>query len=173
MAAQWRDQRAFADLVDLLKDRQIKRLCRLGLQEADADEVVFDAFRISWRQMTRLRDPNSYEGWVSVMARRLGVRALAANRRRIGTDADLDGTAIDEAPDRSVLERDELDGLFEGLQKKERALLEDKYLQRLTVEEIARVAGLKGYQIAHQLGKARDKFRRLRGSDHADNGQNE
>ena len=174
VAAQWRDQDAFADLVELLKDRQIKRLRRLGLQEADADEVAFEAFRICWRKMTRLKDPSSFEGWVSVMARRLGMKKLAAIRRRDGIHEEFEvDLAVRESPDQRSMNGESVDGLLRGLSLAERELLEAKYLRRLTIKEIARLSGLKGHQIAHRLDKAKDRVRRLRGGDPEDDGRNE
>ncbi len=83
--AQHGNQEAFAELVRLVLPR-VQPVARLILRDhALAEEAVQDAIILAWKELPRLRQPESFEAWV----RRLTVTAsyaLIRSRRRASVE---------------------------------------------------------------------------------------
>ncbi|MFG0316613.1 MAG: RNA polymerase sigma factor [Planctomycetota bacterium JB042] len=168
--AKERDEAAFAELVEATQVRLISRIARTGLQRADAEAVAFTVYREAWQWMTRLRDPSRFEAWIGVIGRRKASderrrERLRRRREEELVDHHLESLEGEPGEERRVRRQEELEQLFAGLDATDRRLLEAKYLDRVTIHEIARVTGFKIHQIKHRLKKAKERLRRLRSGE--------
>ena len=110
---------------------------------ADAQDAAQDAFVAAWRQLPRLRDPDTFDAWlqrIAINAARMVHRARRRrNVREIAADsADLERTEVAVAdPDAEMLDR-----ALAGLDIDQRSILVLHHLERRSVAEIAAVLGI-------------------------------
>lgn len=173
MRAMERDEAAFGDLIELTRDRLIRRVRRRGLQYADAEAVAFTVYREVWQTMTRLRDPSRFEAWIGVIGRRKASDEARRDRIRNEFEEEVDDErlaklAVESDAEAATQRRDGLERIFAGLNEADRELLTAKYLHRVTIHEIARLSGVKIHQIKHRLKKAKQRLRRLRSGEIGD-----
>ena len=152
--AQAGDAAAFAELVDTRIDRCHRIAWSILLNEADAADATQDALVAAWRQLPRLRDPGSFDGWVNrivansaLMARRHRVRLREVSVR--GPDPDDVSGSPEPAHDpqgRSamddVVDNDAIARAFDRLRPKDRMILVLHHVEERPVAEIARSLGI-------------------------------
>jgi RNA polymerase sigma-70 factor (ECF subfamily) len=153
--AQGGDAAAF----DVLVASRLDRCCRLAssilLNDADAADAVQDAFVAAWRELRRLRDVRTFDGWLN---RIVANAALMARRHRLRLrevnivsrwSADDGFGQID--PPWDPCARTDLDGLHDGdqighalrrLRPQDRAILVFHHVEERPVAEIARGLGI-------------------------------
>jgi RNA polymerase sigma-70 factor (ECF subfamily) len=148
------DSAAFAVLVDTRIDRCYRLAWSILSNDADAADATQDALVSAWRQLPRLRDPATFDGWLNrivantaLMARRHRVRLREVSV--ISTDPG-DGapepeprqdprarTAVDEFVDSDAIAR-----AFDRLRPKDRMILVLHHVEERPVAEIARSLGI-------------------------------
>ena len=74
------DAAAFAVLVDTRIDRCYRLAWSILSNDADAADATQDALVAAWRQLPRLRDPATFDGWLN---RIVANAALMARRHRV------------------------------------------------------------------------------------------
>jgi RNA polymerase sigma-70 factor (ECF subfamily) len=148
------DAEAFAVLVDTRIDRCYRLAFSILSNDADAADATQDALVSAWRQLPRLRDPASFDGWLNrivanaaLMARRHRVR-LREVSVRTGQPGDETPppeprqdprarTAVDEFVDNDAIAR-----AFDRLRPKDRLILVLHHVEERPVAEIARSLGI-------------------------------
>jgi RNA polymerase sigma-70 factor (ECF subfamily) len=148
------DAAAFEVLVDSRIDRCYRLAWSILSSEADAADATQDALVSAWRQLPRLRDPASFDGWLN---RIVANAALKARRHRVrlrevsvrpaypGDETpqseprrDLHArTAMDEFVDNDAIGR-----AFDRLRPKDRVILVLHHIEERPVAEIARSLGI-------------------------------
>ena len=148
------DAAAFAVLVDTRIDRCYRLAWSILSNDADAADATQDALVSAWRQLPRLRDPATFDGWLN---RIVANAALMSRRRRVrlrevavrptspgdplsGAEPQVDPrarTAMDEFVDNDAIVR-----AFDRLRPKDRMILVLHHVEERSVAEIARTLGI-------------------------------
>jgi RNA polymerase sigma-70 factor (ECF subfamily) len=148
------DAAAFAALVDTRIDRCYRLAWSILSNDADAADATQDALVAAWRQLPRLRDPASFDGWLNrivantaLMARRHRVRRREVSvppsrHREEARDPEpwqdpQARTAMDEFVDSDAIMR-----AFDRLRPKDRMILVLHHVEERPVAEIARSLGI-------------------------------
>ena len=148
------DAMAFEVLVDTRIDRCYRIACSILSNEADAADATQDALVSAWRQLPRLRDPGSFDGWLNrivanaaLMARRHRVR-----RREVSVTPAFPGDATPppEPPEYlrartgqdQFVDNDAIGRAFDRLRPQDRVILVLHHVEERPVAEIARSLGI-------------------------------
>jgi RNA polymerase sigma-70 factor, ECF subfamily len=148
------DAAAFAMLVDTRIDRCYRLAWSILSNDADAADATQDALVSAWRQLPRLRDPATFDGWLNrivanaaLMARRHRVRLREVSVRTAHPGEEMPQTeppqdprartAMDEFVDNDAIAR-----AFDRLRPKERTILVLHHVEERPVAEIARSLGI-------------------------------
>jgi RNA polymerase sigma-70 factor, ECF subfamily len=148
------DAAAFAVLVDTRIDRCYRLAWSILSNDADAADATQDALVSAWRQLPRLRDPATFDGWLNrivanaaLMARRHRVRLREVSPRSAHPGDEMPQpepprdprarTAMDEFVDNDAIAR-----AFDRLRPKERTILVLHHVEERPVAEIARSLGI-------------------------------
>ena len=147
------DAAAFAVLVDTRIDRCYRLAWSILSNDADAADATQDALVAAWRQLPRLRDPATFDGWLNrivanaaLMARRHRVRL-----REVSVSAAPSGESIDPGPRRDprartamdeYVDNDAIARAFDRLRPKDRMILVLHHVEERPVAEIARSLGI-------------------------------
>jgi RNA polymerase sigma-70 factor (ECF subfamily) len=148
------DAAAFAMLVDTRIDRCYRIAWSILSNEADAADATQDALVAAWRQLPRLRDPATFDGWLNrivansaLMARRhrVRLREVSVPPTHPGDGAPHPEpwqdprarTAMDEFVDNDAIAR-----AFDRLRPKDRMILVLHHVEERPVAEIARSLGI-------------------------------
>jgi len=169
--AQAGDTAAFEMLVDARIDRCYRLAWSILSDQADAADATQDALVAAWRQLPRLREPASFDGWLN---RIVANAALTVRRRRarirevsVRTYADDEAplpelphdpmarTAMDEFVDNDAIGR-----AFDRLRPKDRMILVLHHVEERPVAEIARSLGIPVGTAKSRLNTARTALER-------------
>ena len=148
------DSAAFEALVDSRIDRCYRLAWSILANEADAADATQDALVSAWRQLPRLRDPATFDGWLNrivanaaLMARRHRVRLREVSVRPAyrGDETPqpepaqdpLARTAMDQFVDNDAIGR-----AFDRLRPQDRVILVLHHVEERPVAEIARSLGI-------------------------------
>jgi RNA polymerase sigma-70 factor (ECF subfamily) len=137
------DRDAYAELVRTLIGRLYAVAFLILRNQAQAEDATQEALVAAWRDLSALRDPDRFDGWVH----RILVRAChreAARGRRAG-DVHVDVSTINLVqPDRSVdvVITDELERGFRRLDPDLRAVVVLRFYLDLPVPEVAEMLGI-------------------------------
>ena len=148
------DAAAFEVLVDSRIDRCYRLACSILSNEADAADATQDALVSAWRQLPRLRDPASFDGWLNrivanaaLKARRHRARLREVSVRPAYPDDETTQpepaqdprarTAMDEFVDNDAIAR-----AFDRLRPQDRMIIVLHHVEERPVAEIARSLGI-------------------------------
>lgn len=148
------DHAAFEALVDTRIDRCYRIAWSILSNDADAADATQDALVSAWRQLPRLRDAATFDGWLNrivanaaLMTRRHRVRLREVSvRPAFPEDPTPDPeppqdprarTAMDEFVDNDAITR-----AFDRLRPKDRMILVLHHVEERPVAEIARSLGI-------------------------------
>jgi RNA polymerase sigma-70 factor (ECF subfamily) len=160
-------QRGDRDSFALLAAQDVDRLhavAQLILHDADlAQDAVQEALFRCWRQLPKLRDVASFDGWLY----RILLRTAADEAKRRGHfKANVQALRLEPSVSDSthlIGDRDELDVGFRRLSLEHRAVVVLHHYAGLSLPEVARVLGIRAgtaksryhYAIASHAGIAR------------------
>ena len=157
------DQRAFEILVDRSTPRALRLAMSILGSEADARDVVQDAFIRAWRDLPRLRDLDRFDAWLARIVVN-GCRDRWRSHRRV-TLREIPAGELD--PDREpsptapigddVASADMIRRAFARLDVDQRTLLVLHYVEDLPVTDIAASLGV-------PVGTAKWRLHRARGA---------
>jgi len=148
------DAAAFEVLVDSRIDRCYRLAWSILVNEADAADATQDALVSAWRQLPRLRDPASFDGWLN---RIVANAALMIRRHRVRLREVSVAPAFpsDEMPQleppqplgaRTVqdqfVDSDAIGRAFDRLRPQDRMILVLHHVDERPVAEIARSLGI-------------------------------
>ncbi len=153
------DKQAFAPLVRRYQQPVFRYLGRLGLGQADVEELAQETFLRAYRHL-HAYDPHraQFSTWLLTIARRLGLNALAHGRRREVSESHEPAA---EAPAEPVDERlrRRLARALARLPVKFRSPLALAYLRELSVEEIAGIEGCAPGTVKSRIHRAKHQLR--------------
>lgn len=150
------DREAFRTFFERYQGTLLRYLQRRGLPEADAEDVLQQAFVALWEQRARLEPGQSVRGLLFTIGyrRALNVRRKAA---RLAADAEPEGAADAPAPDADVRHAQvqaELHRAIQALPERRRAVFELCFLEELTYREAAAVLDISVKTVENQMGHA-------------------
>jgi RNA polymerase sigma-70 factor (ECF subfamily) len=133
---------------------------RVGVGDTVAEDLVQETFLEAMRSAHTFRGEAALSTWMCAIARRRVARHFAAERRRQATRAELPpvGDVVDDTD--AVDERQRMLAALRRLPVLHRQVLVFKYLDGLSVEEIASDVGRSRVQVQSLLQRARDGLRR-------------
>ncbi|MEP6639115.1 MAG: RNA polymerase sigma factor [Chloroflexota bacterium] len=156
------DSLAFEQLVAARADRAFRIARAILGNDADARDATQDAFVSAWRELPRLRDPDTFDAWL----RRILVNACRTQlrgRRRVH-EISLDVTVDRRDPGPTVSDRvgdtDLLARAFERLDADKRSILVLHYLAHEPVTRIAATLGVPLGTAKWRLSEARAALNR-------------
>jgi RNA polymerase sigma-70 factor (ECF subfamily) len=160
LAAQARDFRAFERLASRWHPRLLRHARRLTGDADGAQEAVQEAWVAIARGLGRLADPAAFGAWALRITGRRCADWVARRQRIRQRFADLDAAAnvpaaADERADDVALLREAV----RGLEAQERALLAMRYVEGLTLGEIAGALGVPVGTVKSRLYHARERLR--------------
>jgi RNA polymerase sigma-70 factor (ECF subfamily) len=132
---------------------------RLGGDAASAGEVTQEVFLAALRSWASYRGDGAPLTWLRAIARRKVVDHFRARTRR-GARVDLDGLAARPAERVEATRHAALvAAVMRSLPDRDAELLEEKYLDRLSLREMAGRRGRTEKAVESALSRARERFR--------------
>ena len=154
------DHAAFSELARASGDRLLA-LARLILRdETLAEDATQEALVAAWKYLRGLRDPDRFDAWLN----RLLVNACRREGRRSRGRAqrEIHGSVVEASTSdatRDVLNRDELERGFRGLDLEHRAVVVSYYYLGLRPEEAAEILGIPAGTVRSRLHRAVQQMR--------------
>ena len=157
MLASRGDHAAFAKLVEGRIGPAVRTASAILGNEADAHDVVQEAFTSAWRNLSRLRDVDRFDAWLNRILLNRCRDALRRRRRRgeIALDDIVLPGQLDPDPDLT-----DLNAAFELLDVDQRHLLVLHHLHHQPVAEMARRLGRPVGTVKWRLHRARRALER-------------
>lgn len=154
------DVDAFEALVAARLTRSFRTASAILGSEADAHDVVQEAFVATWRHLPRLRDRTKFDAWLNKMIVNRCHDAL--RRRRRSREVALDAARDHQSVDSTGVGADmaALTDAFERLTVDQRHLLVMHHLHRVSVADLARELGIPEGTTKWRLHAARGAFTR-------------
>jgi RNA polymerase sigma-70 factor (ECF subfamily) len=136
------DVDAFEALVAARLNRAFRTASAILGSEADAHDVVQEAFVATWRHLPKLRDHDRFDAWLNKMIVNRCRDALRRRRRsrEVGLEGALDLRSEDATG--SAAEISALSSAFDRLNVEQRHLLVTHHLHRVPVRDLARELGI-------------------------------
>lgn len=148
------DRDAFAQLVETRLDRTFRTACAMLDNEADARDVVQDAFIAAWRELPRLRDFARFDAWLNQIVRNRCRDVLRWRRRAPEIVLDGHDSSLPDASD-AVAEAASVNAAFDRLPADQRQILVLHHLHHLPVGDLAAQLGIPVGTVKWRLHRAR------------------
>ena len=152
------DHDAFSELARVSIGR-LYAVARLILRDPHrAEDATQEALVTAWRDLSALRDPDRFDGWLHRLVLRACYREASRGRRRwtVETEVrDWDGMVPDQTAD--FADRDQLERGFRRLAPEQRAVIVLHHYLGLTLDETADALGV-------PPGTARSRINRAMGA---------
>ena len=152
------DHDAFSELARVSIGR-LYAVARLILRDPHrAEDATQEALVAAWRDLSALRDPDRFDGWLHRLLLRACYREASRGRRRWTVETEVresDGMASDPTAD--FADRDQLERGFRRLAPDQRAVIVLHHYLGLTLDETADALGV-------PPGTARSRINRAMGA---------
>lgn len=166
------DARAFA--MRLLAREHLDASYRLAysiLQDAaDAQDATHDAFETAWRRWSTLRDPDRFVAWFDRILVNTCKHRLRDRGRHRTRDISSELSISVPGPGANVARRDLVLAVVNTLGPDHRVVLALRYYRDMTVDEIARVLGIRPGTVKSRLHYALRKLQVVLGEIEASEG---
>lgn len=158
------DKQAYAGLVDRYKNKLYGLFRKMGLPEADAQDLTQETLFKAYRKLASHRQEQSFSSWLHAIALNLyrdrGRRKVPLPQGEAceNAAADNSGTLEDRVLRQEL--RSELDQLLATLPEHYRLAMVLRYVGQLSHEEIAELTGMTASQINNALHRAKQSLRK-------------
>jgi RNA polymerase sigma-70 factor (ECF subfamily) len=159
LRAQAGDEAAFAELAGRYEGRLRYYLRKMLGNAHTAEDALQDVWLDVWRGLSRLAEPAAFTAWMYRIARDRACRVL----RRLPRDRPLDEADVpDEATEESfsVADAEAIHRALDELAPEHREVLVLRFLEEMSYEDIARVAGCQLGTVRSRLHYAKRALRR-------------
>lgn len=157
------DRAGFAALVEEHQDKLRNFLFRYTRSRQDAEDLTQDTFVKAYRNLHRYDSKYSFSTWLYTIARRTAYNHF---RDRKPTEAlEYDIVESSDRPDEEASLEDEKNWVWEAAQNLKpdfREALSLKYIDDLSIEEIANIMGKSQTNVKIILFRARNQLKNLR-----------
>ena len=157
------DRAAFAALVEEHQGRLVGFLYRYTRNQSDAEDLAQDTFVKAYRNFHRYDSRYSFATWLYTIARRTAYNHFRDTKPTESLEYDLVDTS--QAPDEEASKEDELSWVWEAakdLKPEYREALTLKYVDDLSIEEIAKIMEKSQTNVKIILFRARNRLKRSR-----------
>ena len=157
------DKQAYAGIVDRYKNKLYGLFRKMGLPEADAQDLTQETLFKAYRKLASHRPEQSFSGWLHAIALNL---YRDRGRRKVPVpqaEADQQAAADSGTPEGQALRRElrtELDRLLDTLPEHYRLAMVLRYVGQLSHEEIADLTGMTAPQVNNALHRAKRSLRK-------------
>lgn len=163
VSARGGDEGAFATLYDRYADR-LHDFCYSMLRDpSEAADATQQTFVVAAEKLAMLREPEKIKAWLYAIARNDCLKRTRGRRREVGLDRIPEPAAHGHSSEQT-LEGEELRNLVwsaaDGLNERDRALLELNVRQGLDGQELADAMGMKASQVYVLMSRMRDQVER-------------
>jgi len=152
VAAQGGDRAAFAELYQRY-GRMVRGILISSVGIGDADDVLQEVFMTAMQQLTSLRDPLAFGGWLATIARNKGVDHLRRRPVQMELPDDLAGASTDQSEALAVL------AAIRSLPAAYRETLTLRLIEGMTGPEIASRTGLTEGSVRVNLHRGMQQLR--------------
>lgn len=160
--AQGGDHAAFEALVRRHKDSVLNVARRMVGDPEAAEDVAQEAFIKAYRQLRRFRGEASFATWLcSITVNEARGYLRGQKRRQARWGKQRDAVAVSSGPERPNERTEPLLELMQQLPEKQRTALSLFYLKELSVDEIAKAAGVPTGTVKAWLSRGRERLRQL------------
>jgi len=157
------NEAAFADLVRASSRTLYAAARAILLNDQDAQDCVQEAILKGWEKLHTLRDQSLFQTWLTRITITTAINMT--RKRRRGAPLLVDVPARGERVGESM----DVRRAIEGLDRKSRICTVLYYFEDMSVDEIARVLGVRAGTVKSRLFRAREKLRgALEGYEHDD-----
>ena len=162
------DTDAFRELVDRHSQTMFKTAFRLTGNEADADDLVQEAFLRAYRKLDRFDGRSQFSTWLYRITVNCGMDLMRKKSRRQARAAMDDGVVLDSVaaddprPDRLALSgevRRAVQGVLEKLSPMERSAFVLRHFEGRSITEIGGLLGARSSATKHAIFRAVKKLR--------------
>lgn len=162
------DRSAYAALVRQFQRPLFAFLGRMGLRQAEAEELAQEAFIRAWQHLPHYRaETAAFSTWLFTIARRLALNALdRADHQRLHTGhpaAEDDSAACDTPGPAQALQsrqqQTQLQAALRRLSPDDRSVLALAYVHELTLADVARIEDCSPAAAKARLHRARERLR--------------
>nr|WP_276358065.1 RNA polymerase sigma factor SigW [Cohnella sp. YIM B05605] len=167
------DQRAFAELVSMYKDKLYHLAYRMIGNRQEAEDVVQDAFLRVFKNLDRYDENQKFSTWIYRIATNLCIDRLRKRRNVYSLDSEssehegLDGYAMlpsDERTPESELLLSETQKIvqeaMDTLPAKYKGVMVLRYMQDLSLQEISDVLGMPVTTVKTRVHRGREFLRK-------------
>jgi RNA polymerase sigma-70 factor, ECF subfamily len=160
------DQKAFAQVVEIHQPYVTRLAHRLLGWDPEVEDVVQDVFTRAWERRRQLRQADKLRSWLAAITvnaarsrlrRRMLWRAMLTHVRSTSQAESCKGTVVGGS-----LEREETDRLVRetvsALPQRDKEVLVLRYLEHMTVDEVATAMGLRVNAVEVRLHRARRRL---------------
>jgi RNA polymerase sigma-70 factor, ECF subfamily len=163
------EQRAFAELVALYQRPLFGFLGRMGMGQAQAEDIAQETFLRAWTHLPSFDSAQAQFGtWLFTIARNLAYNALqspAHQRELSSTGRDLPEVACLQPGPLQMIERaqqhSQLQAALRQLPMADRSALALVYVQELALADVARIEGDSLAAIKTRLHRAKQRLREI------------
>lgn len=161
--AQAGDDAAFAELVELFSPRLRYFLRKLLPSAHDAEDALQDVWLDVLRALERLTDPQALVAWLYRIARDRAFARLrkAKPHEQLRDEATVADTTTDDNRDFSPEDAERIHVALDKLPTEQREVLVLRFLENMTYEQIATVAGTNLGTIRSRLHYAKRALRQV------------
>jgi RNA polymerase sigma-70 factor (ECF subfamily) len=158
------ERQAFGVLVTRHQDRMLAYARYMGFGEAQASDLVQDAFVRAYRHLRRCGDPERFNGWLfkilSNLCRTAGAKRSRRRMERLETVSQFasDAPTPDEAAEASWTKA-QVRAALDSIPADQREALVLMYLQGCSVAEIEELTGASASAVKMRLKRGRDALR--------------
>lgn len=159
------DEAALAELMARYSPR-VRYFVRKLLGSLDgADDVLQDVWLDVYRQVIKLAEPAAFRAWLYRIARDRAFGMLRRHRRYEQLTAEAE--PVDESPDDDFTSEDaaRIHAALDQLPPDQREVLVLRFLEEMSYDEIARVAGCQPGTVRSRIHYGKRALRRLLGKD--------
>ncbi len=153
------DMDAFSELVRRYERTVIITAWAITSDFHIAQDVAQEAFVIAYQQLHQLREAKGFGPWILRIVKREAVRSGKKSQRETGAPFHLPEAF--PAPDSWWREYEEIVPLLAQLPDQERVVMTLRYLDGLSVREIAETTGRPSGTVTKQLSRAIQRLRSL------------
>ncbi len=156
------DKQAYAGIVDRYKNKLYGLFRKMGLSEADAQDLTQETLFKAYRKLDTQRPEQSFSAWMHTIALNL-FRDRGRRKIPVPHEPILETPAPKkDTPEESLMRtelREELDRLLDMLPEHYRLAMVLRYTGQLSHEEIAELTGMSLGQVNNALYRAKSSLR--------------
>ncbi|MBN6187539.1 RNA polymerase sigma factor SigW [Aneurinibacillus sp. BA2021] len=167
------DRDAFAELVDLYKDKVYHVSYRMLGNRQEAEDVAQETFLRVYANLDNYDPQYKFSTWIYRIASNLSIDTLRKRKKNLSIDAEISGTeGVDwhdrladtsKGPEEEVLTdelQEEVQGAIMGLSPKYRAVMLLRYIEDLSLQEISEAVQLPISTIKTRIHRGREALRK-------------